>query len=60
MSGNGLMHIDKESFKVGPDCAVYIRPHAAQYIENTSDSDLIFLCIVDPAWREEDEEVFGS
>jgi len=29
-----------------------------QYIENTGDSDLKFLCIVDPAWREENEEVF--
>ena len=58
INGNGLMHIDKESFEVGPDCAVYIPPEAMQYIENTSDVDLIFLCIVDPAWRQEDEEVF--
>ena len=60
IAGNGLMHIDKESFDVSPDSAVYIPPHATQYIENTSDSDLIFLCIVDPAWRKEDEEVFES
>jgi len=60
MAGHGLMHIDKGSFKVGPDCAVYIPPNATQYIENTSDVDLIFLCIVDPAWRKEDEEVFDS
>lgn len=60
INGNGLMHIDKESFEVGPECAVYIPPEAMQYIENTSDSDLIFLCIVDPAWRKEDEEVFDS
>jgi mannose-6-phosphate isomerase-like protein (cupin superfamily) len=60
IAGNGLMHIDKESFEVGPECAVYIPPEAMQYIENTGDSDLIFLCIVDPAWRQEDEEVFDS
>ncbi len=60
MAGNGLMHIDKESFEVGPECAVYIPPRARQYIENTGDSDLIFLCIVDPAWRKEDEEIFDS
>jgi len=60
MAGNGLMHIDKESFEVSPDSAVYIPPNSSQYIENTSDSDLIFLCIVDPAWRKEDEEVFES
>lgn len=60
IAGHGLMHIDEESFEVGPDCAVSIRPHSKQYIENTSDSDLLFLCIVDPAWREEDEEVFDG
>jgi mannose-6-phosphate isomerase-like protein (cupin superfamily) len=60
ITGNGLMYIDKESFKVGPDCTVYIPPNATQYIENTSDVDLIFLCIVDPAWRKEDEDVFES
>ena len=60
LAGRGLMHIDKESFQVGPDCAVYIRPLSTQFIENKSDSDLLFLCIVDPAWREEDEEVFDS
>jgi mannose-6-phosphate isomerase-like protein (cupin superfamily) len=60
MAGHGLMHIDKESFEVGPECAVYIPPNSTQYIENTSGYDLIFLCIVDPAWRKEDEEVFDS
>jgi len=57
-AGQGLMHIDQESFEVGPECAVYIPPNAVQYIENRENSDLKFLCIVDPAWREEDEEVF--
>ena len=58
--GQGLMHIDEERFEVGAECAVYIPPHATQYIENTSDADLIFLSIVDPAWREGDEEVLDS
>jgi len=51
-------NIDQESFEVGPECAIYIPPNAVQYIENRGNSDLKFLCIVDPAWREEDEEVF--
>ena len=58
MAGKGLMYIDQESFEVGPECAIYIPPDAVQYIENTGNSDLTFLCIVDPAWRQEDEEVF--
>lgn len=60
IDGYGLMHIGEGSFEVGPECAVYIPPRARQYIENTGDSDLKFLSIVDPAWREEDEEIFDS
>jgi mannose-6-phosphate isomerase-like protein (cupin superfamily) len=56
-AGSGLMHIDKKSFEAGPESAIYIPPGARQYIENTGDSDLEFLCIVEPAWREEDEEI---
>jgi len=58
--GQGLMHIDEESCEVSRECAVYIPPGSMQYIENTGNSDLIFLCIVEPAWRREDEEVFDS
>ncbi len=58
MAGRGVMHVDDESFEVGPDCAVNIAPHSVQYIENIGDSDLTFLCIVDPAWRQQDEQVF--
>jgi len=56
--GQSLMHIDKETSEVSAGCAVYIPPGSIQYIENTGDSDLTFLCIVDPAWQPEDEEVF--
>jgi len=58
ISGHGLMHIDDRSSQVGPDCAVYIPPDSIQYIENTGTSDLKFLCIVDPAWKQQDEHVF--
>lgn len=57
IAGEGVMHIDEEAVKVGPNCAIYVPPRAVQYIENTGNSDLVFLCIVDPAWRLEDEEV---
>ena len=57
IAGEGMMHINEESKEVGPDCTVYIPPRAVQYIENTGNGDLVFLCIVDPAWRKEDEEI---
>jgi len=59
LEGNGLMHIGKECTEVYKGCAVYIPPDAVQYIENTGKSDLIFICIVEPAWRKEDEEILG-
>jgi len=57
LCGCGTMHIDEESAEVRPGQAVYIPPGSVQFIENTGRSDLSFLCIVDPAWRPEDEEV---
>jgi mannose-6-phosphate isomerase-like protein (cupin superfamily) len=34
---------------------VYIPPFSKQSIKNTGKSDLSFLCIVDPAWTQQDE-----
>jgi len=57
LEGQGLMHIDASAQAVTKDCLVYIAPCQRQYIENTGASDLKFLCIVDPAWKPEDEKV---
>jgi mannose-6-phosphate isomerase-like protein (cupin superfamily) len=57
LEGRGVVYINNEEASVGPSQAIYIPPHAEQYIRNTGDADLKFLCIVDPAWRVEDEEV---
>jgi mannose-6-phosphate isomerase-like protein (cupin superfamily)/2'-5' RNA ligase len=57
LQGRGRMHIDDESADVGVESAAYIPAHSTQFIENTGDCDLVFLCIVDPAWRLEDEEI---
>ncbi len=57
IAGKGLMHINEQTYDVHPDTAVFIPPSSIQYIENNGNSELIFLCIVDPPWRKEDEEV---
>jgi mannose-6-phosphate isomerase-like protein (cupin superfamily) len=57
LEGSGLMHIGKESAKVRKGDTVYIPPHQTQYISNTGRKDLVFLCIVDPAWKAEDERI---
>jgi len=57
MEGEGIMYINEESSRVHPKTAIYIPPGSKQYIHNTGKTDLVFLCIVDPAWRREDEEI---
>ena len=56
--GKGIMHIDDEVEHVGPGDTIYIPPKAVQWIESIGEESLDFLCIVDPAWRPEDESVF--
>jgi mannose-6-phosphate isomerase-like protein (cupin superfamily) len=57
IEGEGIMYIDEESAEVHPNQVIYIPPLSEQYIHNTGSTDLVFLCIVDPAWRREDEEI---
>ncbi|MCD6163404.1 MAG: cupin domain-containing protein [candidate division Zixibacteria bacterium] len=57
LEGEGEMYIDDEVEKVASGQAIYIPPDSNQKITNTGSTDLIFICIVDPAWRFDDEEV---
>ncbi|NQT22705.1 MAG: cupin domain-containing protein [Candidatus Omnitrophica bacterium] len=57
LEGRGVMHIGAESRKVGAHYAIYVPPKKLQYIENKGNTDLVFLCIVDPAWNAEDEKI---
>ena len=57
LSGRGDMHIGDEVQPVEPGDTIYIPPNARQYICNRGVEPLVFLCIVDPAWRQEDETV---
>lgn len=60
ISGTGEMHINDEKETVAPGTAVYIPPDAVQYIHNPGKDDLVFICIVDPAWRVEDERILAN
>jgi mannose-6-phosphate isomerase-like protein (cupin superfamily) len=55
LSGKGEMHINEETQTVEPGDAIYIPPNARQFIRNCGEEPLIFVCMVDPAWRKEDE-----
>ena len=55
--GSGVMHIGDEAAAVTAGDAVYIPSDSIQWLENTGSKEIEFICIVDPAWRPEDEEI---
>ena len=55
LQGNGIMHIGEEQKQVKQNEMIFVPPMSKQFLENNGEIDLILLCIVDPAWRQEDE-----
>jgi len=55
LEGEGVMHIDDEKFPMKKNSSIYVPPMSKQFIENSGNSELKFLCIVDPAWKQDDE-----
>lgn len=60
IKGQGRMHIDNEVKAIKANDTIYIPPGAAQFIENTTRENLVFLCIVDPAWQPEAERILND
>ena len=59
ISGVGEMSIDSEVRRIEPGDAVYIPPNAIQFLHNYGDKPIAFVCLVDPAWRKEDETIYA-
>lgn len=57
LSGEGIMHIAGEEAPISAGDTIYVPPSAPQFVRNTDTAPLVFLCIVDPAWRTQDEQV---
>ncbi|MEO5953484.1 MAG: cupin domain-containing protein [Chloroflexia bacterium] len=57
LSGVGIMYVDGEQAEVSANATIYVPPGATQHIRNIGDGELVFLCIVQPAWRAEDEDI---
>ena len=55
LSGAGVMHIGEEREEVGTGDTIVIPAGAEQWIENTSEGELVFTALVSPPWREEDD-----
>ena len=55
LKGRGMIHLDDTKFSVKKDSVIYVPPMSLQFVENTGEENLEFLCIVDPAWKQDDE-----
>jgi len=58
IAGQGTMMVNDEACDVVAGSMVYVPPGAKQSLENTGPDEIEFLCLVDPAWRMEDETVW--
>jgi mannose-6-phosphate isomerase-like protein (cupin superfamily) len=57
LAGRGRLRVGDEEVSVEPGMVVYIPPGATQSLENTGPVTIEFLCLVDPAWQPQDEEI---
>jgi mannose-6-phosphate isomerase-like protein (cupin superfamily) len=55
LAGQGRFLIDGDVCPVEAGSVVYVPPGGKQSLENTGTTEVKFLCLVDPAWRVEDE-----
>ena len=57
IAGRGRIFVDDSVVEVKPGSVIYVPPGGKQSLENSGPTAIEFLCLVDPAWRLEDEEV---
>ena len=57
LAGRGLFCIDDQTAPIESCMVVYVPPGSEQWVENSGDETMEFLCLVDPAWTPEDEHV---
>lgn len=55
LEGEANLRIENEYMKLGKDDSAYVPPNSKQNIENVGKENLRFLCIVEPAWKADDE-----
>ncbi len=55
LEGSGNLKINEDTYQLEKDDSVYVPPNSKQFIENIGSINLRFLCIVEPAWKADDE-----
>ena len=57
LEGNGKLKINSEKFELKKNDSAYVPPNSEQFLENIGSEILRFLCIVEPAWKPEDDKI---
>jgi len=57
LEGTGNLTINEDKYSLEKNDSAYVPPNSKQFIENSGDVDLKFLCIVEPAWKADDETI---
>ena len=55
LEGKGNLNVNGDIHNLEKDDSTYVPPNSKQFIENTGKSNFRFLCIVEPAWKANDE-----
>jgi len=55
LEGNGSLRVDDQKFELEKDDSIYVPPNSRQFLENIGSGNLRFLCIVEPAWKADNE-----
>jgi mannose-6-phosphate isomerase-like protein (cupin superfamily) len=57
IAGRGRLTVGDSVVEVEAGSVMYVPPQSKQSLENCGSTAIEFLCVVDPAWRPEDEEI---
>ena len=57
LEGEGKLKIDEQIFNLKINDSAYVPPNSKQFMENIGLAKLRFLCIVEPAWKADDDEI---
>ena len=55
LDGTGNLKINEDVYHLEKDDSAYVPANSKQFIENTGSINLRFLCIVEPAWKADDQ-----
>ncbi|WP_067961135.1 cupin domain-containing protein [Nitrosopumilus sp. Nsub] len=57
LEGNGRLRINNKEYQLKKNDSAYVPPNSEQFFENIGTEELSFLCIVEPAWKPEDDKI---